>query len=610
MLKSSGTLFRIFARRMRFRSKDLLQRSADLRDKTGETGAKPPPKHVLIVQPTTSRLVHLGGIFTKLGFDVQMTARVEDLSEAIRSFRPQIVLSTVSLPEIAGYDPYSSEDEGVLAPVILLQSTAEASELLEHGNGSVGSALSSVAQSEVRPAVSYSPGTAAAEPSEPAQQQGEGREGEEASQHPSERDLAPPEGGFPEKQGPPESTGTLESDDKAMIERFRGEFRNLHVPVASGAKVDTESAQRAVEELFSKFLGSGRKQISDREDPQELSLTESDAFEDVSLSEIDQIELTQFGRQKNWEPEPAADEAAPASDHELYREAQDLVYETILRALDGGAPVLESFEATVERIHESLSRGCGLLLLATDREQEFSISSHSVNVTVLALRLLDALDRERPDYLRIGLASLLHEVGVVLLPEKLVHREDPLTDEELQLLRSRPTLSAHVLQRLGEECGWLTDAVAQVYERENGKGHPNGVKGDSIGLEAKMIGTADLFEACIHRRPYRQPISGYQALYELTTSHASYFPDRIVKALIRSLSLYPYNEVVVLNDGRIGKVLDINSNNLSRPLIQLLFGSKGEPVQEREIVDLTQDQSVYVAKAIPIQTLRDTMGLV
>jgi HD-GYP domain-containing protein (c-di-GMP phosphodiesterase class II) len=254
-----------------------------------------------------------------------------------------------------------------------------------------------------------------------------------------------------------------------------------------------------------------------------------------------------------------------------------------------------------------LERDVSLLLSATDREQSFSISTHSVNVSVFAIRFAQVLGRDKVFCYRVGLAALLHEIGAVKLPGKLVYRQEQLSLDDLRLLRQRPHFAARILSGLGADCSWLGEVVGQVFEREDGSGWPLGLSGEEIREEAKLIGIADFFDACIHKRPYRQALTGNQAVYELTTRQTHLFPDSVVKALIKGLSLYPFNEYVLLNTSQVGRVVNINPGNLSRPQLEVYLNEQGNPLREPVMVDLAEHPSLYVKRALKSGDLQTLM---
>ena len=106
---------------------------------------------------------------------------------------------------------------------------------------------------------------------------------------------------------------------------------------------------------------------------------------------------------------------------------------------------------------------------------------------------------------------------------------------------------------------WMAQIVGQIYEREDGNGFPLGLKGEEIREEAKILGIVDVLEACIHDRPYRNALTGYQLLEELIRKDTQGFSDPIVKALLKSFSLYLYNEYVLLNTKELARVVENQS---------------------------------------------------
>ncbi len=204
--------------------------------------------------------------------------------------------------------------------------------------------------------------------------------------------------------------------------------------------------------------------------------------------------------------------------------------------------------------------------------------------------------------MQVGLAALLHEIGVVKLSRRIVHERGKVDQE----VRQRPVYSAEILEKLGSEYDWLVQTVRQVYEREDGTGFPLGLKGKDIREEAKILGIVDVLEACIHERPYRRAMTGYQLFHELTSGATKRFASRIIKALLKCFSLYPYNEYVLLNTGEIGKVIEVNPTNLLRPKLKMLFDNKGEPFEDQPEVDLETNPSRYINKAITYHQLPAT----
>jgi len=281
----------------------------------------------------------------------------------------------------------------------------------------------------------------------------------------------------------------------------------------------------------------------------------------------------------------------------LYRQTIAYLWESMRRAEERENPDIGQGEQLVKLMIDSIVNESALLLLATDRRQPFTIGNHCVNVAIVALRIAQTLEYDLQRQTRVGLAALLHEIGMVKVTDQMVQEQGK------SAARQRPIYSAEILEKLGSEYSWLAETVRQVYEREDGSGFPFGLTGEDIHEEAKVLGIADVFEACIHERPYRGALTGRQLFDELTARETKTFSDHLVKAILKSFSLYPYNEYVILNTGEVGQVVEVNPENLARPMVKILCNSEGEPLGEPREVDLAQDSSVIITKAITYDML-------
>ncbi len=251
------------------------------------------------------------------------------------------------------------------------------------------------------------------------------------------------------------------------------------------------------------------------------------------LEKVSELELEEFQPQQIPESKGGLEEQSDNETLSLYNAATAYVSESIRKAQKKKSPDMEQGKELVTGMIDSIVDSPALLLLATDRTQEFAVSPHSVNVTILALRLAQTLDYDLQNQIKVGLAALLHELGVALLPERLLYQPGQVSPQ----VRQRPVYSAKLLKKFCPKDDWLIETVEQVYERANGSGFPLGLEGEKIREEAQILGIVDVFEACIHDRPYRKALTGYQLLEELTRGDTKTFSDNIIKALVRSFSL-------------------------------------------------------------------------
>ena len=134
------------------------------------------------------------------------------------------------------------------------------------------------------------------------------------------------------------------------------------------------------------------------------------------LEKVSDLELEEFQPQEVPESKGKLEEKSENETVRLYNAATAYVSESIRKAQKKKSPDRAQGEKLVKLMIDSIAESPALLLLATDRTQEFAVSPHSVNVTLLALRLAQTLDYEVHNQIKVGLAALLHELGVALLP--------------------------------------------------------------------------------------------------------------------------------------------------------------------------------------------------
>ncbi len=386
------------------------------------------------------------------------------------------------------------------------------------------------------------------------------------------------------------------------IEQYLEEYRQ---ELGSRATLDSRpSPVEGIEDILEEFRARSSpqqttpEQVSPAPAPPEQPNGSTWLPDQISEEELNNFETGDLLEGDRDVPEGTTESESA----QLYQRATVLVLESIHRAEKDQPPDVEEGKRMVQQMDDLISKDSGLLLAAMDRIQAFAVSTHCVNVAILGVRIARSLNYSDEGKMKVGLAALLHEIGVVKLSRRMVHERGKVDQE----VRNRPVYSAEILEKLGSEYDWLVQTVRQVYEREDGTGFPLGIKGQDIREEAKILGIVDVLEACIHERPYRRAMTGYQLFHELTSGANQRFASRIVKALLKCFSLYPYNEYVLLNTGEIGKVIEVSETNLLRPKLKMLFDVKGEPFEDQPELDLESNPSRNISKAITYHQLPST----
>lgn len=244
-----------------------------------------------------------------------------------------------------------------------------------------------------------------------------------------------------------------------------------------------------------------------------------------------------------------------------------------------------------------------------DQPSQFPIH-HSVNVAVYAIKMAQDLGFDATRQAQIGLAGLLHDVGLALIPEPVIHKQGALSAEELKTLKGRPDSASRILQCLGPEHVVIAECAAQVYERFDGSGHPQGLKAEEVNEYAQIIGLLDMYEALVHTRPHREKLSFFEAMKYIFKSCKTQFRRRYMKSLLRVFTMFPVDSYVQLNSEAFGKVIEAHPDQPMRPKLQILFDSQRHKVTTEQVVTLAETPLLNIVRCVPEKEIKGlSLGL-
>ena len=132
---------------------------------------------------------------------------------------------------------------------------------------------------------------------------------------------------------------------------------------------------------------------------------------------------------------------------------------------------------------------------------------------------------------RVRIAGILHDVGRVGVPDELLEREGPLSEDDWHWIRSHPRIGARMLETT--DFADIGEWILAHHERPDGTGYPDGRSDGEVPIEACILGVADAYEAMTAKRPYRGPLDPEEASEELRRGAGRQFDERVVRALLR-----------------------------------------------------------------------------
>lgn len=226
------------------------------------------------------------------------------------------------------------------------------------------------------------------------------------------------------------------------------------------------------------------------------------------------------------------------------------------------------------------------------------VTVHAVNAAFYALLMGLAMKYPRSKLVDLGVGMLLLNAGMVQIPAYIMHKQSDLTDRELNQIKSHPLLGYKAVKELGNIPEYSALISLQHHEQFDGKGYPKGLKGAEISEQGRIASIADNYEALVESRSYRDKKFFYHAMKDLVSDGAKKFDPVIIRLFIAVLSVYPVGSVVQLNKKGTGLVIGSVPSKPLRPIVKLVFDENGRKYQELTIVNLIEDQSLYIVKTL------------
>ena len=157
---------------------------------------------------------------------------------------------------------------------------------------------------------------------------------------------------------------------------------------------------------------------------------------------------------------------------------------------------------------------------------------HCRHVVTLALAVAARVGLEGDAVRRVELGALLHDVGKLAVPEAILRKTGPLSETEWRIMRQHTVVGARMLAAAGPELAVVADVVRASHERFDGRGYPDGLAGEDIPLEARIVACCDAFSAMTTDRPYRAALSVGEALDEVRGGAGTQFDPLVAEALV------------------------------------------------------------------------------
>ncbi len=241
-----------------------------------------------------------------------------------------------------------------------------------------------------------------------------------------------------------------------------------------------------------------------------------------------------------------------------------------------------------------------LLSVDTDKLMETKVPYmviHSVKTTIIALAVADFLKMPPHKQIELGTAAALHEIGMLRIPPEVYQHDRELTSKERQTIIAHPIISFKVLKALSFP-NPVCLAVLEHHEFIDGGGYPRKLKGDDISFYGKVLGVASSYAASTSKRPFRDEHDGHTSIMDLVKSMGKRYDNKVLQALVFTLSIYPLGTYVLLSNGAKGLVVKTDTKAPKHPIIRLLTNENGEVYKEQPSVQPKDGDAVQIQRPL------------
>ncbi|NLO89455.1 MAG: HD-GYP domain-containing protein [Clostridia bacterium] len=247
-------------------------------------------------------------------------------------------------------------------------------------------------------------------------------------------------------------------------------------------------------------------------------------------------------------------------------------------------------------IDEILGKKDHLVNLLDIRAYDDYTYAHSVNVCILSLLTGVSLGYPRSSLFSLGVGALLHDLGKIKVPEKILKKPGKLTNEEYEEVKKHCIYGYEILKK--QDIPAPSALVAyEHHERYNGEGYPRGLKGKEIHEYAQIAGIVDVYDALTSDRVYRKSYLPHEAFEMINGSGNFHYDIKFVKAFQENIAAYPIGTIVELNTGEIGVVIGTPKGFPYRPDVRVFEAENGKVKIIRE-VKLSEKTGLFIKRVL------------
>ena len=270
----------------------------------------------------------------------------------------------------------------------------------------------------------------------------------------------------------------------------------------------------------------------------------------------------------------------------VHKQVGDLVSDFMERIARGeGIDTKAAKEAVAECVNSILHSPDAFLWLNQLKNKDEYTAQHSLNVCVLSIVLGRHINFSLESLNNVGLCGMMHDMGKMLVPLSILNKPGRLEPHEMEIMRSHTTLGHELLKSSQDMYPGAIHSALSHHEMLNGKGYPNQINHRDIPLFTRVVSIADMYDAITSDRVYQKGRTHLEATAIMVDMSGPHLDGNLVTKFIEAIGVYPPGCVVMMTNGSIAIVVEVNEFVRLRPRIIVLLDQDKQPVPE-EVINL------------------------
>lgn len=233
--------------------------------------------------------------------------------------------------------------------------------------------------------------------------------------------------------------------------------------------------------------------------------------------------------------------------------------------------------------------GSILKSITNSRTIDEYLMRHCVNVAMLSSMLGRWIGLPKKELTLLTYAAFLHDIGKTKINPSLLNKSSKLTKLEFDQVKKHSVYSYELVKNIPYLDPVVSLSVLMHHERLDGSGYPLGLKEEKINMFAKIIGITDMFDAMTSDKVYSKKQNPFKVLEIMQHDCMGLFDYNYLNTFIKQMANYYTGEMVSLSNGLVGKIVKMDINNISKPLISI----------DSDFIDLNKEKNLCIIDLLP-----------